>query len=427
MKAVFLVGGVGKRMLPITKEKALMKFCGKELILHQLDLAEKAGLKDFVIIASPLNIEDIKAVVGNRAEYAVQKQPKGMADAVLSAKKFFNGEVLIVNPNDLFDVEAYKAVLAKKGDAVVCGHKVSSYFPGGYFSVDEDKLKAIVEKPGEGNEPSDLVNIVVHLFRDSKKFIEYLETTTSTKDDVYEQALDRMVKDNIDVRVATYTGYWSAIKFAHDMLKAKDFFLAKRENKISDKANIHKTAVIENSCVEGGVKVFENAVVKDSYLGKGAIVGNNALVRESDVEAKSVVGFSTEICRSYIAENVWFHNNYVGDSVVMDNSMLGSGCITANLRFDEGLVRTEVQGKKLSTGMTKFGTIVGSNSKTGVNSTIYPGIKIGNNAFVGPAVVLTHDLPANKMIIVKSQELEVKDSKLAKRDKKQALLDKLTK
>jgi len=427
MKTVFLVGGVGKRMLPITKEKALIKFCGKELILHHLDLAEKAGLKDFVIIASPLNIDSIKAIVGDRAEYAVQKEPNGMADAVLSAKDLFDGEVLIVNPNDLFDLEAYKAVLEKQGEVVLAGYKVSSYFPGGYLEVEGDKLKAIIEKPEPGTEPSDLVNFVLHLYRDGKKLVEYLETTTSTKDDVYEVALDRMVKDNVDVRVATYTGYWSAIKFAHDILKAKDFFLEKRENKISDKATIHSTAIIENSCVEEGAKVFEHAVVKDSYLGKGAIVGNNALVRESDVEAKSVVGFSTEICRSYIAENVWFHNNYVGDSVVMDNSMFGSGCVTANLRFDEEEVRTEVQDQKIATGLTKFGTIVGSNSKTGVNSTIYPGVKIGNNAFVGPAVVLTKDLPANKMVIMKSRDLEIKDSKLAKEDKKQALLDKLVK
>jgi len=224
MKVVFLAGGVGKRMLPITKEKSLLKFLGKELILHQIEWAEKAGFKEFVVIGNPLNISTFKEIIGDKAEYAVQLDPKGMADALLAAKNLLKGsEILIANPNDTIEVSAYEAVLKQEGQVVMLAQEVTEYFPGGYLDVDEnDKVKRIVEKPGKGNEPSNLVNIVLHLHRNSDELFGYLESTTSAKDDVYETAIQRMINNQIDVRVARYKGFWSAIKYPHHILNIFD-------------------------------------------------------------------------------------------------------------------------------------------------------------------------------------------------------------
>ena len=134
MKMVFLAGGVGKRMFPIVKEKCLLKFLGKELILHQIELAQKAGITDIVVISNPQNIKEIKKVAKGKTEYIVQKKPLGMADALLSARDVLSGEdILVVNPNDLFELTAYTDVLkaANMGDAdsYILGYKVREYFP----------------------------------------------------------------------------------------------------------------------------------------------------------------------------------------------------------------------------------------------------------------------------------------------------------
>jgi NDP-sugar pyrophosphorylase family protein len=60
MKVVFLCGGVGKRMFPITEDKFLLDFMGKPLLEHQVELARKAGLQDFVMVGNPGNIQRIK-------------------------------------------------------------------------------------------------------------------------------------------------------------------------------------------------------------------------------------------------------------------------------------------------------------------------------------------------------------------------------
>ncbi|MCK4327902.1 MAG: NTP transferase domain-containing protein [Candidatus Diapherotrites archaeon] len=403
MRAIFLCGGIGKRMMPITKDKGLLRFCGKELVLRQLELAEKYAEGKPVLICSPLNIEDIKKVVGDRAEYAIQEEPRGMADAVLSAKKFLRGEVVIIGANDVFEESAYESIKKAKGDAAILAVKVTKYFPGGYLVTDGSRVTGIMEKPGEGNEPSDLVNVVFHKYKSGEGLVECLEFASSSRDDVYEVALTKMCGEK-EVVAVPYTGYWGAIKYPFHILGVSRHFLSKMEPRVSKKASIAASAVIKgNTVIEDGASVFENAVIVDSYIGRDAVVANNALVRESHVDDNSVVGFSTELARSYVGCNVWFHNNYVGDSVVMDNSMFGSGCVTANFRFDEKEVYMEVGGEKVGTGANKFGCIVGANCKTGINSSIYPGIKIGEYSFIGPGIVLRESIEPHTVVLLAQQ------------------------
>ena len=49
--------------------------------------------------------------------------------------------------------------------------------------------------------------------------------------------------------------------------------------------------------------------------------------------------------------------------------------------------------------MDKFGAIIGQNSRTGINSSILPGVRVGPNSVVGPNVCLTRDLESNKMVL----------------------------
>ena len=427
MRAIFLCGGIGKRMMPITKDKGLLRFCGEELILHQIALAEKYTDEKPVLIASPLNIKELKGLVGGKAEYAVQKEPRGMADAVLSAKKFLKGEVIIIGANDVFEESAYKDVANATGDAAILAVKVTRYFPGGYLVTKGNRITGIMEKPGEGNEPSDLMNVVFHKYKSGEELAEYLEKASSAKDDVYETALTAMCADK-EVNAVPYTGYWGAIKYPFHILGVNRHFLSKMKPSVSKKASIAKSAVIKgNTVIEDGARVFENAVVIDSYIGRDAIVANNALVRDSHIGDKSVVGFSTEVVRSYVAGNVWFHNNYVGDSVVMDGTMFGSGCVTANFRFDEKEVYMEINGEKVGTGSNKFGCVVGADCKTGINSSIYPGIKIGEHCFIGPGIVLRESVEPNSVVLLAQQWQKKKQRDTLDPSMKQELMKRLKK
>jgi len=154
--------------------------------------------------------------------------------------------------------------------------------------------------------------------------------------------------------------------------------------------------------IDENVTVLENAVIRGpSYIGPNSVIGNNVLIRDySQIGADCVVGFSTEIKHSHIGDGCWFHSNYIGDSVIADRCSFGAGTVMANLRFDEETVVMQDGDEALDTGLDKLGAIIGADSKTGVNVSVMPGVRIGPGSVVGPHVMLQHDLAPNRMVML---------------------------
>ena len=423
MKIIVLAAGEGKRMWPIKEDKCLIPFLGKPLLYHNLKkitahlegvpaergkLAHLRGVLEFVIVASPTSeagVEKVASELGLEYTVVVQQEPKGMADALLSAKEYLEGEVLVVNAEDVIDGKLYADVSKGGAEVVFAGLKVDKYFPGGYLRVEGERVKGILEKPGEGNEPSDLVKLVVDYFKDGKRLVEYLENASSEKDDVYEKALDQMIKDGVEVKFVEYAGVWIPLKYPWQILDILEHLLGDIEQQISSASNVSEKAIITGQVViEEGVKVFEGATIKGPcYIGKNVIVGNNSMVRESNIEEGCVTGFNSDITRSYIGANSWFHTNYIGDSVIEGDFGMGSGAVLANLRLDDHSIR--VGEEKVDSGRHKLGLIAGKGSRIGVNASTMPGARIGSNSLLGPGVVLYGDIKDNTKVIVK-QELE---------------------
>ena len=415
MKVVFLCGGVGKRMFPITEDKFLLKFLGKPLLAHQIEMVVKVGLTDFLFICNPQNMEKVSSVAacysGIDTSFVAQKESLGIADALQSAAADIDGEILVVNPNDVFDELAFTDIMREYSDngavSYLLGYRVHSYFPGGYMEInDRNELRSIVEKPGRGNEPSDLVNILVHIHTDSDKLFQHLKQIKSSDDNVYELAIGRMATNGDIVKVVSYEGAWSAIKYPWDILTTVEGFLNKAESRISPTAEISEKATVEGKVIiEDGVRILESAVVRGPcYIGRNTVIGNNALVRDSShIGSDCVIGHSTEIKHSYVDDGCWFHSNYVGDSILGRGCSLGAGTVTANWRFDERNVSINVGGDLIDTKQGKFGMIMGPRCKTGINVSIMPGVRIGSDARVGPHVNLVEDLAPNKIIVTETR------------------------
>lgn len=419
MKIIILAGGEGKRMWPIKQEKYLLPFFGQPLLYHTLKRVKDAINFDEAIIvtkeSSKEAISQIASNLGINFKIAIQAEPKGMADAVLSAKKHLKEEILIINAEDVLEEKVYQDVLTSasdtQADVVLPGLHVDKYFSGGYLQVIGDRVQGIVEKPEEGNEPSDLVKLVVDYFKDGEKLVDYLEKSSTDKDDLYEVAISKMVSDKLDVRFTKYDGVWIPLKYPWHVLDITAYLLSKFEQQISPKAKVSDKAIIEgNVVIEDGVKVFEGAVIKGpAYLGKNVVVGNNSMVRETIIEEGCVTGFNSDITRSYIGANSWFHTNYIGDSIIEGDFGMGSGAVLANLRLDDHTIRVgdpsagSGQEEKMDTGRTKLGLVAGLGSRVGVNASIMPGVRIGTNSLVGPGVVLHEDVKDNTKILVKQE------------------------
>jgi UDP-N-acetylglucosamine diphosphorylase / glucose-1-phosphate thymidylyltransferase / UDP-N-acetylgalactosamine diphosphorylase / glucosamine-1-phosphate N-acetyltransferase / galactosamine-1-phosphate N-acetyltransferase len=423
MKVVLLAAGRSTRMSPV-KDKNFLEFLGKPLIEHQLKTLHDAGFADFFVVCGAHNISELEEF-GYKSPYNVtcieQKNlDDGMKGAVLSVRDHLeeNEPILIVSSNDVVEVEAFELVnensqVADGIDGFMVAKKVLEYFPGGYVAVDGDSiLQQIVEKPGPGNEPSSLVNLVIHLWKNPSELFAFLDKNENGNDDAYELAISEMIKNDRKIKVLEYDGDWYPIKFPWHIFDVWKMLFGGVETHIADSAEIADSAVIKgNVIIEEGVKIFDNAVLNGPcYIGKNSVIANGSLVRDSHVGANCVVGYSTEIARSYLADHVWTHSNYIGDSVIGKNTSFGAGCVTGNLRLDDGNVVVSVKDAKIDTGRNKFGLICGENVRVGVNTSFMPGVKVGNDSFIGAGIFLNEDIGDSKFVYGK-WDLVIKDNK----------------
>lgn len=163
---VILAGGKGTRLSPATKAicKQLLPVYNKPMIYYPLTTLMRAGIKDIMIISTPMDIHRFHALFGDGSDlgiqlnYSIQAEPKGIADAFYIAESFIDDRctALILGDN-LFFGSQLDDVLGSddlfRNGATVFGMKVKN--PERYGVADFDEkgvVRQIVEKPS--NPPS---------------------------------------------------------------------------------------------------------------------------------------------------------------------------------------------------------------------------------------------------------------------------------
>ncbi|MEK7591052.1 MAG: NTP transferase domain-containing protein [Patescibacteria group bacterium] len=417
MKVILLLGGRSKRFWPL-REKSLFPVCGVTLLEHQLNALSRAGFKDVTIVGGAHNLSAIRSQFPKLQAVKQEDLDLGMQGALLSAlPKIKDKPVLIISGNDVTDSSAFQALknAATKGRGAVLAKKVKRYFPGGYLTVKAGRVRSVVEKPGEGKEPSDLINIVAHIHPSASKLLAELRKHRSERDDGYERALTALAQDT-EYRAVPYNGFWQPVKYPWHLLDLLPHFLETYAKRFKGgKATIHRTAVIEGKVTIGsGVRVLPHAtIVGPATIGDNTIIGTNALVRGSSVGRGSVIGYGTEIKGSILGDGVWTHMAYIGDSVVGSNVAFGGGCTTGNFRLDESEIASVVDGEKIPTGRTKFGAVLGEGVRLGIQVGINPGVKICGGSFIAGGVYLEEDVRQESFVSMKNGMLITRPNKFS--------------
>lgn len=134
----------------------------------------------------------------------------------------------------------------------------------------------------------------------------------------------------------------------------------------------------------------------------GAEIRHCALIRGSALVGRdAVVGNSTELKNVLLFNRVQVpHYNYVGDSILGYGAHMGAGAITSNVKSDRAMVRLDLAGERVDTGLRKFGAILGDGVEVGSNSVTNPGTVIGRRTSVYPLCSVRGVIPAD--CIVKS-------------------------
>ena len=407
-----LAGGVSSRFWPL-RDKLLFEFGSQSLLERHLRALTEHGCDRIVVVTRPdltSAIEAITSRIDAQVRIALQPEARGMADAVLCARPALEGfgedAVYVTQAHDVVEGRLHAEMLRAWGDrdggtaGLLAAARVSAYFPGGYLTLEGNRVTSIIEKPAPGREPGDLVNLVAHLHSSWRSLCEAIETVSAAgdPDDAYERALDTLLHESAYL-AHVYDGPWQGLKYPWHLLDVMDLMLGLWARGVESPGEQYERGE-DGVFMAPDVHVFPGGyVAAPALIGPGCVIGNNTLVRGSILGPNCVAGFGSEVARSYLAGDVELHHNYVGDSVLDRDSTMGWGATTANYRIDHRTVPSIVGGQRMDTGHEKLGLILGGGARIGVNTSLMPGVKIGPGALIGPGIRITRDVPDGERVM----------------------------
>ncbi len=311
MRAVVLVGGFGTRLRPLTltMPKPMLPIGHVPMIARLVDRLGRGGITEVVLALGFRPEPFIEAFPDGRCgdvalTYAVEPEPLDTAGAVKFAAEFagIDDTFVVANGDVMTDLDVSALVEAHRSfGAEATLHLIGVDDPSAFGVVDlaaDGAVRAFVEKPAPGTEPSNLINAGTYVFEPS--VLDRIPP--ATKVSVERDTFQRIVADGGLFGVAT-DDYWidagvpTLYRAANlDLLDGK--WHAERCDAIAPSAMVAGDATIRHSIVGDRVEVGSGASVIDSVLLPGASLEPGATVERSLVMGH--IGAGATVCDAMV-------------------------------------------------------------------------------------------------------------------------------
>ena len=415
---IILVAGKSSRFKG-SKSKIFHELAGLTIIEHIYNKAKKISNNDIIFVCNKDNIKILKKMFSN-CKFALQKNQKGTADAVLSAKKFLRknsnililfGDVPLVNLNTLIKLK--NNFFKNKLHGSMLAFNAKNPFAYGRVLTLKNKVISVVEELNATNEirKISLCNAGILICKYSLLFsyIKKIDNKNIKKEKYLPDIFNISHQNNQSFNyILCDENEMLGVNTLHDFNKIDKIYQELLINKLIKKGvNIinpstvrvsYDTIIGKNSIIEPfvniakGVKIGSQVIIKSyshidsSYIGNSCSIGPYARLRPfSKIDEKSKIGNFVEIKNSTIGKNTSIsHLSYIGDSSLGRNVNIGAGTITCN--FD---------------GKNKHKTIIENNVFVGSNCSLVAPIRIKRNSKIGAGSVITKDIPSNSLALTR--------------------------
>jgi glucose-1-phosphate thymidylyltransferase len=236
MKGIILAGGRATRLRPLTAitSKQLLPVYDKPMIYYPIETLIKAGIKDILIIIAPdysghfLNLLGDGKEFGAHFSYAVQKEPKGLADAFIIGEDFIgNDNVTMILGDNIFDQDFSNEIKNFSKGAMIFAKEVEDPERFGVVEFDQDmKALSIEEKPTTPKSNY----AVVGLYTYDNHVVEYAKNLApSPRGEIEITDINNIYLKNGDMKVNLFNTLWEDAGTFDSLLRVSNIMAEKEK------------------------------------------------------------------------------------------------------------------------------------------------------------------------------------------------------
>jgi len=327
MKALFLAGGFGSRLKPITDylPKPMVPVMGKPLLERNIARLKKFGI-DEIVLSTCYKPKEIEKHFkdgrewGVKISYISEDIPLGTAGAIKNAQSFFSETFLVFNADILSDIDISEMIRfhnEKGALATIAATQVDN--PSAYGVIEHDEkgyITAFKEKPLPHETESNLINAGIYIFEPQL----LAEIPGGKPVSIERETYPLLLQKGYKLAVFNRCSYWLDLGTPEKYLKAhrdilKGAFEIGEHDFSGNLPYISETAKINPTA----------KVIGPAYIGDDVEIGSFSVIGPGTVLGKgSSVGKEARIEGSVVWERVHVKNGAsIVDSVVMPNCRVG--------------------------------------------------------------------------------------------------------
>ncbi|MDQ2087316.1 NDP-sugar synthase [Herbivorax sp. ANBcel31] len=324
MKALFLAGGKGTRLRPITNElpKPMVPVMGKPLLERNIERLKEHGVDEIVLSTcyKPYKIEKYFGSgekTGVKVNYISEDIPLGTAGAIKNAQEFFKDTFIVFNADILSDIDISDMIKyhkKKKAFATIATTEVED--PSAYGVIEYDKkgfVTAFKEKPKHHETTSNLINAGIYIFEPGLFDEIPLDKSVSIERETYPRLLNKGKK----IAVYNKCSYWLDLGTPDKYIKAHKDILNGDLKMLAHNFKNNPKYISSTAKIHPNAKIIDPVYIEDNVeIGAFAVVGPNTFLGEN-----SHVGVGSKV----IGSVVWDHAS-VGNGALIANSVIMSNC-----------------------------------------------------------------------------------------------------
>ncbi|MCI1964543.1 MAG: NDP-sugar synthase [Oscillospiraceae bacterium] len=324
MKALFLAGGKGTRLRPLTDHlpKPMVPVMGRPLLERSIEELQDCDVNE-VVFSTCYRADDIQKYFslnreqGPRIQYVCEDMPLGTGGAIKNCADYFDDTFLIFNSDivsnlDLKDLIRFHK--AKHADVTIAATRVPN--PSSYGVIEYDEFgfaTSFTEKPKPGEEKSDYINAGIYVFE--PKILDLIPSKRVVS--IEKEIFPALLKNGYKIAVYRGGSYWIDIGTPEKYVRVHaDIF--------SGLCRVPENNFMTNHVFAGGKAEIHGTakIIGPVWFGENVRIGANVTIGPN-----VVVGSGFQSGRGCVVSNSILWNDVsIGSGVSIDKSVITAGC-----------------------------------------------------------------------------------------------------